>query len=148
MTFSVEKLEQLAQIAEALNRETDNLKDTVSELEKRLGKMNIGATVWLERLLEWSDEGNDTAYELGYTKIKDKWRIAVRVKGEEGSELPLSKAPRLVRAIALRHLDELLDLLTERATKFLETLKKLKAESEPAEAVAEEDLSVDDDADE
>lgn len=126
MSYSAEKLENLSRIAEELNKETDALKDSVSDLDKRLGKMKIGATVWLDHVLKDGENEDANSYLLGYTKIRDKWRIAVRRDDEGSSELALSKAPRLIRVQALNHLDELLDALTERANEFLSTLRKHK----------------------
>jgi hypothetical protein len=135
MTYSAESLDKLARIAQQLNAETDDLKNTVEGLDKTLGKMKLGVSVWLDELIEDGAASELKGYKLGYAKVKDKWRIAVQGVAKKGAatEAPtvaLSKAPRLVKVHAVSRLDDLLGALTERAEAFLVDIREARGTAE------------------
>lgn len=138
MTYSAEALGKLAQIADQLNKETDQVKDTIEGLDKALGKMKLGVSVWLDGPIDAGGE----SLGLGFAKVEDKWRLAVRpASGANGEATALTKASRLAKVRALPHLDEVVAKLTEKAEAILADVLASRPAPEPesaAEAIVEE----------
>lgn len=121
-------MEKLATAAKTLNRKSDELNAVIEEFEQALETAGVGVTVWLDRLLDrsapTSSDGEYTAegWQLGYTKLEGKWRLAVREATEvsvsgnfnEDADLrdtqpaiPLANAPRVVRMQAAGYFENL-----------------------------------------
>jgi hypothetical protein len=119
---------ELTQSAKTLNQESDSINALISKFEETLTAINLGLEVWLTypslrsgRWTEENDEGVTTDEgtqdeELGFTKVADKWRLAVRTatyrieRGTSGLTLlsterpwPLLDQSREIRIEALRH---------------------------------------------
>jgi hypothetical protein len=113
--------------------------------------MKVGVSVWLDPIIAATEKNsNEThGYRIGYTKIKDKWRIAAKlVKRTEVTEevslesrsevvdmgvpIALVKAPRVVRVRAIQHLEKLVEKLAVRVQYFLDFIKNSKKAAEPA----------------
>lgn len=143
MTPSESALEALARAASNLNKETDHLNEIISGLEKRLGEMKLGVSVWLDgHPIEETEPSNNTSlsYRVGYAKVGNEWRLAVKrirrtwgfFEGEldqpfeereiVGDPAPLANAPRSVRVHACGLLDELIEELTHKASYFTEII--------------------------
>ncbi len=148
-------LQRLRTLTEQLNAETDALTDRIKSLEKTLYKMRVGVGAWLDDVVP--DDDSRSGHQIGYAKIKDKWRIAARpVKiGKRGNKtsvsplededlLVLSKASRRLRLHGVQQLDALVEALTAKIEGFLEELHPPAPEEEAAtdgEEVGAADLS-------
>jgi hypothetical protein len=70
------KISELAPLAQKINQKTDQINRTISTLNEKLGKLNLGIEVWLDsgepyphEPLEaeaWSDEGSMRSRSLSY----------------------------------------------------------------------------------
>ena len=149
------KISELAPLAQKLNQKTDQINRTISMLNEKLGKLNLGIEVWLDgepdEPLEaeaWSDEGSMRSRSLsylGYCRLSDKWQLAVKdvveehtiVEGENCYEevnpgyTSLLQASRSLRLAALEKIPRLLDKLKKMGQDVLDTV-------EAAEKFAEE----------
>lgn len=159
MKESKNPMGRLAQLGQQLKAETEKLNSRIRQYEKSLDRMRLGVSVWLDDVIGDAEELRDGGFQLGYTKVRDKWRIAarrvqVRLQGDEqvveqadDGPVPLSKASRLVRLRSLGSLDDLVEKLTERVEFFLDQLRAGQDETaddtppapaEPASDEAEE----------
>lgn len=133
---------QLTSSAASLNTVSDQLRESISELDKALGKLNLGVSAWVT-----ISKGNDDSgfyywsRGLGYTQVGKEWCIALRtVSGDEGSTdddvqiWPFNDAPRWMRVEGVGKIPELLDALNKQAE---DTAKKIKSKSVEAKALAE-----------
>ena len=150
------KISDLAPLAKKVNTKTDQINRTISSINEKLAKLNLGIEAWLDGNLRdaldcspWSDEGTmrvrSISY-LGYDRIDGKWQLAVKEVTEEytvdedGDEEfdkvnpeyeALLQASRNLRLAALPRIPRLLDELKSRGKELLETV-------ESAETLAEE----------
>ena len=148
-----DEMERLRQAAEALNAATDGLNEVIEQLEDELAKIGVGLTYWLDEyqaqpaIFDHQEQNDRRAkgWTLGYTKIGDRWRLAVRevtveVPSEEddpisrtpwsflrrGTAVPLLTAPRIVRAEAAPELERLVSGLRARADHLTEGVDKAR----------------------
>jgi hypothetical protein len=112
-------------------------------LDSALRRLNLGVPAWVDLSsggegVYWWDRG------VGYTKLKDRWGIALRTREgndaapeDDSEELwPFSEAPRWMRIEAVGKLPDLLDALlkqTEDTTKKLNN--KIAQACELADAI-------------
>ncbi|MGA2592653.1 MAG: hypothetical protein ABSH32_22300 [Bryobacteraceae bacterium] len=70
---------QLAAAAANLNSVSDELGKSIEELDTDLKKLNLGISAWVT-IFEDQAEGGEHWYteQIGYTKINNKWGIALR----------------------------------------------------------------------
>jgi hypothetical protein len=114
---------ELTQSAKTLNQESDSINTLISKFEETLTAINLGLEVWLtspelrsRRWTEQNDEGQTVEEgthdeELGFAKVDDNWRLAVRTSTyrSDGDLLstarlrPLLDLSREIRIEALRH---------------------------------------------
>ena len=147
------KLHKLARLTRALNEETDQLNGRIKVFDRSLARMKLGVSVWLDRLIaEPGDVDTKKGYQIGYGKVKDKWRVAARraTEGDTGAveatgdgPVPLYKAPRLVRVHAVGLFDDLLEALEDRIQSFLDYMRQAQLEAGEAGKVAEESAKAD-----
>jgi hypothetical protein len=142
-------LERLAKLATRLNTETDQVNVLIDGVDEKLSKLSLGVSLWLENEGGWPLTVGDVAGEeptygeqLGYAKVGDKWRLAVRsvafdykTLGEDegyvdmrtiGEPKPLLEASRLARVEACGHLALLVDTLATKVEGFLQALEVAK----------------------
>jgi len=158
MAPSNTSVEALAAKASKLNAKTDELNAAFEYLEARLAAANVGVSVWLplrelldidhgrpsESTASDDDEtwtGSDDGWNIGYTKVGAKWRLAAREErwtySTDGAEktfndvpiivsapVPLVSAPRAVRAEAAGLLDLLIEELTKQVDFYLANIEK------------------------
>lgn len=103
--MNAETKERLQRAAERLNRVSDALNESIEEIEDRLQQSNVGVTVWLDVMIDGE------RFELGYTKLDKRWRIAVRADGETN---PLTNVSRGVRVVLVGHIEPMLEALVVR----------------------------------
>ena len=136
-----ESFQQLAQTASLLNAQTVRLAKVVDSLDEALKKLNLGVSAWI-LVTSWSTDLNDFDEEwFGYTKLKDKWGLAIKlVSGnlqhiDEASEsiLAFSDSKRETRIRAVKHIPDLLIELNKQAAMMTTSLA---AETAAAEDIA------------
>jgi hypothetical protein len=143
---------RLASAAKNLNVASDGLGKAISVLEAAIQKLNLGVSAWV-RLSGWeSENGFDWwSREIGYTKLRDRWGIALR-KMSGNLNFPdddlveqwmFNEAPRWMRAEAVGKIPDLLEALLRQAQDTTKVIKDKTAQAyELAVAmskVAEED---------
>lgn len=116
---------QLAAAANNLNNVSDQLGETIAELDGALKKLNIGISAWVSVSISHYEQ-DPTQYEgeeLGYAKIAGKWGIGIRtISGDEDTPFGLEEtikdqwhfndAPRDLRLRAIDKIPELFERLT------------------------------------
>ncbi|MBI2818333.1 MAG: hypothetical protein HYX72_15490 [Acidobacteria bacterium] len=137
--------QQLSAVAADLNSVSDELGKCIADLDAALKKLNLGVTKWVE--LRANDDPRTGDYwgeELGYAKVGGKWGIALRkVRGnpnwpddDDSEEWPFNEGPRELRLAAIQKIPELLNELSEAATKMAANVRaKLGGAQEVAAAV-------------
>ncbi len=128
-----------------LNDISDQLGKSIAEIDLALKKLNLGVSVWVSFHREEGEGGpNDTWYrieDIGYAKVGANWGVSIRkVEGDyqwpdqETEERWLfNDSPRKLRISAIDKIPELLETLSNEATK---TTKAIRAKLADVEAVA------------
>lgn len=138
-----DNLQALSAAASKLNKVMDDLNKALERIEGDILRTGVGVTVWLNVDLLGSGVPPDQSvdyWQLGFTKIQNRWRIAVRrmetTRDRSDPEtqswrqarpaLPLASAPRQVRLKAPPHLEALIEELTDTANRLLERVESAK----------------------
>jgi len=133
---------QLSASAAVLNTVSDQLRESISELENALGNLNLGVSAWVTISSDHDDTGRyHWSRDLGYTQISKQWGIALRkTSGDESYPEDDSQeiwrfndAPRWMRVEGVGKIPELLDALNKQAE---DTAKKIKNKNAEAKALA------------
>ena len=131
---------QLSLAANNLNAASDELGKAISLLDAALKKLNLGISAWVQ--LSGNENGDYWwSRDLGYTKIGDKWGVALRkAKGNyqdpdnDSDELWLfNEAPRWMRTEAVGKIPDLLEALLKVAEN---TTKKIREKTAQAYELA------------
>lgn len=133
---------QLSLAANSLNAASDDLAKAISVLDAALQKLNLGVSAWVQ--LSGNEDPDISTWwsrGVGYTKIHDKWGIALRTaKGnynfpdDDSEELWLfNDAPRWMRIEAVGKIPDLLEALLKQAE---DTTKKIKNKTTQAYELA------------
>jgi len=133
---------QLTTAAADLNVVSDELGKSITELDNSLKKLNLGISVWVSFASNDQTNGDWISDEIGYAKVNGKWGIAIRiVTGNYGwgedqvrEEYVFNEAPRAMRLRAISKIPELLQKLSEKAA---EMTKRLKEKLSDAQAVSQ-----------
>ena len=133
--------QRLAEKATHLNQASDELTKPIETLDAELKKLGLGISAWITIQHNRSEE-SDCWYteELGYTKLNNRWGVALRTSsgdysyppGDEWHEWHFADSPRSLRVKAVDHLPALLDELAREAVK---TTLAIKAKTEVAHQV-------------
>ncbi len=133
---------QLSLAAKSLNTASDELGKAISIFDAALQKLNLGVSAWAQlsgnedsATLDWWSRS------LGYTKVGDKWGIALKKASgnfnwpeDESEELWLfNEAPRWMRIEAVGKIAELLEALLKQAE---DTTRKIKERTKQAYELA------------
>lgn len=151
-------LQELSEVAETLNQESDSINDLIERFEDKLRNLNVGLEVWLAHALKsepwvYTEERSMTEtigtndLQLGFVKFAGKWQLATRTvtwrrgPGDrreltevETASTRLLDAPRDIRIAALRRFPELLREFigaAKDAVRAIQDGKKLVATTEP-----------------
>ncbi len=143
---AVEKIrttyKRLSDAAVDLNAASDELAKPIQIWESALKKLNLGVPAWFE-ISSGGDEGDWWNRSVGYTKLKDRWGIALRTRegcsfhpegGVEEELWAFNEAPRWMRIESVGKLPELLDALLKQAE---ETTQKIRAKTGQANELAD-----------
>ena len=135
---------QLSQVAVDLNTASDELSKPIYIWEAALKRLNLGVPAWVDlssgddRAGYWWDRG------VGYTKLKDRWAIALRTReghhaaddGPSEELWPFNDAPRWMRIEAVSKLPDILEALLKQAEDTTQKIrKKIAQANELAEAI-------------
>ena len=133
---------QLSASAAFLNEVSDELRESISDLEKALETLNLGVSAWVQ-ITGGHDESGRYYWSrgLGYTQVDKKWGIALRrVRGDESfpededTEIwQFNDAPRWMRVEGVGKIPELVEALNKQAE---DTAKKIKNKNTEAKALA------------
>jgi hypothetical protein len=138
-------ISELAPIAKQLNEQTDQINKTISAINRKLAKLNLGIEIWLDKPLSadpWVEDDNEVrcrdAFYLGYGRLGDTWELLAKEVTEEikhdheGREYieefgrdrraSLLKGTRNARLSALEQLPELLDALKAEGERLLKLI--------------------------
>lgn len=141
------RLENLSQI---LNKQSDELNDSLKSFEEKLASLRLGVSAWAKPPIEkHTDDRDGVEYRttLGYSKITGSWCLTIGYENdmddESSSFVQLSQASRDIRMKAVRYLPNLLKALEEAAINevkeveearvFMRDMTKTKAEQQPTE---------------
>lgn len=127
---------QLSLAAASLNAASDELGKAISLLDASLKSLNLGVTSWVT-LSENQEENHWWQRDIGYTKIRDKWGIALRTSSGDFSnpdmaseeKWPFNDAPRWMRIEAVGKIPDLLEALVRQAE---DTTRKIQKKTEQA----------------
>jgi hypothetical protein len=133
---------KLSLVAFDLNAASDELAEVVSVFDAALQELNLGIPAWVVLSAGGDEDGDWWSRDLGYSRVGDKWGIALKTAGgnynrpeHDSEERWLFKdAPRWMRIEAVGKVPDLLEALLKQAE---ETTKKIKAKTEEAYALAE-----------
>lgn len=123
----------MSSVASDLNKISDELGKSISEIDAALKKLNLGVEVWVQTSHKSIDpDGLDYYIErVGYTKVNGAWGIGLRTESgrddeperEMVNEWLFNDAPRTLRLAAIGHLPDLLEALSKEA---ITTTAKIK----------------------
>jgi hypothetical protein len=135
--------EKLAASAKTLNTISDQMGETVSELDATFKRLNLGIASWIS-FNSWSEGPDWACDEIGYAKVNGKWGLAIRSRNgnyqydDENvtAEWIFNEAPRALRLEAVDRIPDLLEELVENVGKFTHNLtEKLKKSRELSAAL-------------
>jgi hypothetical protein len=138
----VDTINDLSDLAVKLNRNSDTLNTTISTLNKKLEKLNLGFEVWIamdEGDPYFRDDDEEERFPrreerwLGYCKVHDHWELATKevttgvdYRGPEvlkhGDVSSLHQSPRKVRICAMKLIPALLNAIKSKAEHLLESI--------------------------
>ena len=137
--------EKLAVAAKTLNTISDQLGQTVAELDAALKRLNLGLTTWTS-FCSGGDVPHWWSDDIGYAKIDGKWGLAIRsISGNYEfpeydkiiGEWLFNDAPRALRLQAVDKIPDLLEALVKEVADFTEKLSvKLKQSQELTAAIS------------
>jgi hypothetical protein len=122
---------QLSLTATTLNSASDDLGAAMSVLDAALQRLNLGITAWVALSGNEDHDGEWWSREIGYTKVGDKWGIALKTaSGNYGcpdqdsvEKWLFNDAPRWMRIEATGKIPDLLEALIRQAE---DTTKKIQ----------------------
>jgi hypothetical protein len=132
---------QLTVASTSLNTASDGLGEAMSVFDAALQKLNLGISAWVAVSGNDDEDGGWWSRESGYTKIGDKWGIALKTaSGNYGcpdrdsvEKWLFDDAPRWMRIEAVARIPDLLEALLRQAE---DTTKKIKDKTEEVFALA------------
>lgn len=146
----VDTINELSGLSRKLNEKSDTLNATITKVEEKLNALNLGVEAWLDIALEsgtpyYGEDDEAQRYPRkdvtvpGYAKISDEWCLAFReetwhqVEDNFGRTVwetqwavdprPLLSAPRNIRAKALSHVSDLLNVIKHNAEQLLKGIE-------------------------
>ncbi len=122
---------QLSLTAATLNSASDDLGAAMSVLDAALKKLNLGISAWVAVSGNSDEDGSWWSREIGYTRIGDKWGIALKTASgdynwpdrDSVEKWLFDDAPRWMRIEAVGKIPDLLEALIRQAE---DTTKKIK----------------------
>ena len=133
---------QLSLAAVGLNGASDGLADAILMLDDTLKRLNLGVSAWVTVSGNDDQDGNWWSRDLGYTRIGDKWGIALKSAsghygnpdGDSVEKWLFSDAPRWMRIESVGKIPDMLEALLKQAE---DTTQKIKAKTDEALALVQ-----------
>jgi hypothetical protein len=133
---------QLSAVASDLNAISDELGQSVSEIDAALKKLNLGISVWVEIHSSTDDDLDYYRESVGYAKVDGKWGIALTTESGNHNYVDQDKVeqwlfndgPRKLRLDAIEKLPEVLKNLSEEAVRTTDKIKSRLAEAKEVAA--------------
>lgn len=107
----------------ALDMQTDQLGQAITELEDLLQVIKPGVAAWATIAVR--DGVNGWSRAIGYTKINGRWSLALRERKKEGETenvWAFNEAARWMRVEAAAHIPELFAALVQRTMEMSEAM--------------------------
>jgi hypothetical protein len=120
----------LSTAAANLNKVSDELGNSIAELDSSLKSLNLGIASWVCIRFEEYNDQTYYRFELGYDRIASRWGIALRtVRGHELADTEgsvekwlFNDAPRNLR---LEAIDKIPDLIESLAANTIRTAERI-----------------------
>src|SRR5438128_1915892 len=135
---------QLASVSKDLNLAANELNKSISTLDEALDQLNLGVSAW--HTIAGDEDEQDGSFwsrDIGYARIRSKWRIAIRKTWGnnlkdyyDSEEWAFADAPRWMGIEAIGKLPDLVDDLIKRTQ---ETTGKIKARTDEAKELVDAD---------
>ncbi len=106
--IDLNKLPVLRRAVDLLDARTKEAVEVLSTVQNCINDIHPGVRAWVDGEI---DVGGN-AWRIGYGKAKGAWCLLASRDGVD--DMPLLEAPRHVRAVALSHLDAVLDAVIAR----------------------------------
>jgi hypothetical protein len=122
--------EVLSRTASELNKISDELGKSISEIDAALKKLNLGVEVWVQ--VSMAGDGDDYYIEkIGYAKVSGVWGLALRTEfgyedqhcDDEVSTWLFGDGPRALRLDSIAKLPDLLEELSKIAVLTTERIR-------------------------
>jgi hypothetical protein len=122
--------EVLSRTASELNKISDELGKSISDIDVALKKLNLGVEVWVQ--VSIAGDGDDYSIEkIGYAKVSGTWGLALRTEfGYEDQHCDddvetwlFSDGPRALRLDSITKLPDLLEALSKVAVLTTEKIR-------------------------
>jgi len=149
----VDTINELSNLAKKLNKKSDTLNATITTINGKLAKLNLGTEVWMPMeegdpyYRESDDEERFPMREetwLGYCKVNDEWELALKEvtvgtddQGERFADVlksdpvrPLLQSSRENRVGAMKLIPRLLDAIEREAKYLLDTIDEAEKAAE------------------
>jgi hypothetical protein len=127
---------KLTASAANLNSVSDELRQTMTEIEAALKKVNVGVAAWVSISTSSDETGDSWSRDLGYTRVGQEWHIAVRITHSDASgdnqheeQWPFNDAPRWMRIEAVGKLPDLIEALAKQADDTAQKIRRKNAEA-------------------
>jgi hypothetical protein len=128
---------RLSAVASNLNAASDELSQSVMELDESLKTLNLGTLCWYKYAGEMPDFGRYWSRYIGYAKVGSRWGISLsRTSGhtevpEDGrnDEWLFNDAPRDLRIEAVEHIPLMIEKLIETAEATVSKVLEKAAEA-------------------
>jgi len=132
---------QLSIAATGLNSASDELGETISQLNAALEPLNLGVAAWVQITGDADEWDNYWSRDIGYAKVGNEWGIALRTRSGNAQDSepdreeswPFNGAPRWLRVEGIGKIPELLEKLIKQAE---ETTKRIKQKTAEAKELA------------
>lgn len=124
---------RLQSLSESLNKESDNLNESIKAFEAKLASLRLGVNAWVLPPLETEvDEqhGIESTTSLGYSKATGNWCLTLAYANDIDPESThfssLSQAPRDIRMKAVRQLPQLLKAIESAAAEAVKEVEEAR----------------------
>jgi hypothetical protein len=133
---------QLSLAATELNAASDGLADAIYMLDDTLKRLNLGVSAWVTVSGNDEEDGSWWSRDIGYTRIGDKWGIALKESSghyanpdcDSAEKWLFNNAPRWMRIESVGKMPDLLEAMVKQAQ---DATKKIKTKTDDALALVQ-----------
>lgn len=124
---------RLQSLSESLNKESDNLNESIRAFEAKLASLRLGVNAWVLPPLETAvdeEHGVVSTTSLGYSKATGNWCLTLAYGNDFDPEstqfTALSQAARDIRMKAVRQLPKLLEAIESAAAEAVKEVEEAR----------------------